>query len=72
MQIKSRKGQTMIEYILIVTLIAVALIGVVTWFRTGLANKFADATEAVDAEAGAEARAEADELADQSGGFKKL
>ena len=57
---KRRKGQTMVEYIIIVSLIAISLIALVGFFGKGLAKKWAGATSALDADAGDEARSVAD------------
>ncbi len=62
MKLKSRKGQTMVEYIIIVVLIAITLIALVGFFGKAIANRFADATEKIDAEEGANARQEADSI----------
>lgn len=62
MKIRSRNGQTMVEYIIIVVLIAIALIGLVSLLGKGVGNKFAGATSAIDSDAGQEAQSEADNL----------
>ena len=53
---KLRKGQTMVEYIIIVCLIAVSLIAVFTFLSRAIGKKAAGATEALSAEEGAKAR----------------
>ncbi len=62
MKIRSRRGQTMVEYIIIVVLIAIALIGLVSLLGKSVGKKFAGATSALDSEAGQEAQQKADEL----------
>ena len=59
---KRRNGQTMVEYIIIVALIAISLIALVGFFGKGLAKKWAGATSAIDAEAGSEAQSAADSI----------
>lgn len=60
---KGKKGQTMVEYIIIVALIAIALIAVFSYFGGAVGNKVAGATEAIDSgEAASGARQKADEL----------
>ena len=55
MKNKMRKGQTMVEYIIIVCLIAVALIGVFTYLGRGIGEKAAGATKAISSEEGQKA-----------------
>ena len=45
---KTNKGQTMLEYIIIVALIAISLIAVFTYFGGAVGKKVAGATEAID------------------------
>jgi len=59
---KLRKGQTMVEYIIIISLIAIALIGVVTYFSRAGAKKLAGATEALSSEEGSKAKSAADSI----------
>ena len=47
-----RKGQTMVEYIIIVVLIAVSLIAVFTFLSRAIGKKAAGATEALPAAGG--------------------
>ena len=61
-RLKRRNGQTMVEYIIIVSLIAIALITLVGLFGKGLAQKWAAATDRIDAEAGSEAANEASRI----------
>ncbi len=51
-----RKGQTMVEYIIIVVLIAITLLALVGLFSRAIAKKFSGATSALDDEVGAEAQ----------------
>ena len=53
---KSKKGQTMVEYIIIVALIAISLIAVFTYFGKATAKKVAGATEAIDSDLGSQAK----------------
>lgn len=46
---KMKKGQTMVEYILIVSLIAIALIAAVRMFSGKIEEKFEQASEELDA-----------------------
>ena len=50
-----RSGQTMVEYIIIVVLIAITLIFIVGKFSQATGRKIAGATSALDSEAGSEA-----------------
>ncbi len=54
---KFKKGQTMVEYIIIVALIAISLIVVFTYFSRGVGKKVAGATEAISESEGADAKA---------------
>jgi Flp pilus assembly pilin Flp len=45
---KMKKGQTMVEYILIVSLIAIAVIAAVKIFSEKLSDKFEEAGDAVE------------------------
>ena len=60
---KSRRGQTMVEYIIIVAVIALSLIALFSYFGGAIGNKVAGATEAIDSgEAASGARQKADDL----------
>ena len=56
MKLTSRKGQTMVEYIIIVVLIAITLLTLVGFFGKAIAKKFSGATSAIDEDVGAEAQ----------------
>ena len=57
-----RKGQTMVEYIIIVCLIAVALIGVFTYLSRAVGKKTAGATSALSSEEGQKAKQAAESI----------
>lgn len=60
---KNKKGQTMVEYIIIIALIAISLIAIFSYFGGAVGKKVAGATEAIDnGEAADGARQKADEL----------
>ena len=54
MKRKSKKGQTMVEYIIIVALIAISLIAVFTYFGKATGKKVAGATEAIESDLGSQ------------------
>ncbi len=64
MKRKSKKGQTMVEYIIIVALIAISLIAVFTYFGKATAKKVAGATEAIDSNLGSKAQSAVDAIDD--------
>lgn len=61
-----RKGQTMVEYIIIVSLIAISLIAVFSYLARAIGKKTAGATEALSAEEGQKARSAADSISEDS------
>ncbi len=61
-----RKGQTMVEYIIIVCLIAVSLIAVFSYLSRAIGKKTAGATEALSSEEGQKAKAAADAISQDS------
>ena len=61
-----RKGQTMVEYIIIVALIAIALIGVFTFLSRAIGKKAAGATEALSEQEGASAKSAAESISEDS------
>ena len=61
---RNKKGQTMLEYIIIVALIAISLIAVFTYFGKATANKVAGAAAAIDNEEGAKAQQAAQAIDD--------
>lgn len=63
---KMRKAQTMVEYIIIVCLIAVALITVFTYLSRAIGKKTAGATEALSSEEGSKAKSAADSISQDS------
>ncbi len=61
-----RKGQTMVEYIIIVCLIAIALISVFTYLSRAIAKKTAGATEALSSQEGSSAKSAADSISEDT------
>ena len=59
---KNKQGQTMLEYIIIVALIAISLIAVFTYFGRATAKKVAGATEAISEQEGQDAKAAAENI----------
>ena len=57
-----RKGQTMVEYIIIVALIAISLIAVFPYLSRAIGKKAAGATEALSEQEGASAKSAADSI----------
>lgn len=62
MKMKSRKGQTMVEYILIVVLIAITLIALFGFFGQAIGKKVAGATSALDSDIGEDAAGAFDDI----------
>ena len=63
---KLRKAQTMVEYIIIVCLIAVTLITVFTYLSRAIGKKAAGAADKLSAEEGQKAKAAAEGIGDDS------
>ena len=61
-----RKGQTMVEYIIIVCLIAVSLIEVFTYLSRAIGKKAAGAASALSEEEGDKAKSAADSISEDS------
>ena len=61
-----RKGQTMVEYIIIVALIAISLIAVFTYLSRAIGKKGAGATEALCSQEGSSAKAAAEAISEDS------
>ena len=62
MKRKSKKGQTMVEYIIIVALVAISLIAVFTYFGRATGKKVAGAAAAISDEEGGKAKSAVEEL----------
>ena len=67
---KTRKGQTMVEYIIIIALVAIAGIAVWSYFGRATAKKVAGATESLSSSEGASAKSAAQSIGEDS--IKKL
>ncbi len=63
---KSKKGQTMVEYIIIVALIAISLIAVFMYFGRGVGKKVAGATESISEEEGGKAKNAVESMDEQT------
>ncbi len=61
-----RKGQTMVEYIIIVCLIAVSLIAVFTYLSRAIGKKAAGAAEALSSEEGDSAKSAVEEISEET------
>jgi Flp pilus assembly pilin Flp len=72
MKLKSRKGQTMVEYIIIVVLIAITLLTLVGFFGKAIAKKFSGATSALDEDVGSEAQSAYGDIGDGAEVIKRL
>lgn len=67
-----KKGQTMVEYIIIVVLIAITLLALVGFFGKAIAKKFSGATSALDSEVGEEAQDRYDDMEDPEDTIRRL
>ena len=63
---KSKKGQTMVEYIIIVALVAISLIAVFMYFGRATGEKVAGAAAALSNEEGDKARQAKDQIDENS------
>ena len=61
-----RKGQTMVEYIIIVGLVAVSLIAGFSYLSRAIGRKAAGAAEALSSEEGQKAKAAAEAISEDS------
>lgn len=68
----SRKGQTMVEYIIIVVLIAITLIAVFGFFGKAIYKKVSGATSALDEDVGSEAQSGYQSIGDGSETLRSL
>jgi Flp pilus assembly pilin Flp len=67
MKVSSRRsGQTMVEYIIIVVLIAITLIVLFSKFSKAVGTKVSGATSALDSDVGSEAQTEVDKISSDS------
>lgn len=61
-----RKGQTMVEYIIIVCLIAISLIAVFTYLSRAIGKKAAGATEALSSSEGSNAKSAVENISEDT------
>jgi len=61
-----RKGQTMVEYIIIVCLIAVSLIAVFTYLSRAIGRKAAGAAEAISEQEGSSAKGAVENISEDT------
>ena len=61
-----RKGQTMVEYIIIVCLIAVSLIAVFTYLSRAIGRKAAGAAEALSEQEGSNAKSAVENISEDT------
>ena len=62
---KLRKGQTMVEYIIIVCLIAISLIAVFSYLSRAIGRKAAGAAGALSEQEGESAKSEVEEIGEE-------
>ena len=68
--VKGKRGQTMVEYIIIVALVAISLIAVFTYFGRATGKKVAGAAAAISDEEGGKAKSAVEDLDENT--IKKL
>jgi Flp pilus assembly pilin Flp len=68
--VKGKRGQTMVEYIIIVALVAISLIAVFTYFGRTTGKKVAGAAAAISDEEGGKAKSAVEEIDENT--IKKL
>ena len=68
--VKGKRGQTMVEYIIIVALVAISLIAVFTYFGRATGKKVAGAAAAISNEEGDKAKSAVDSIDENT--IKKL
>lgn len=61
-----RKAQTMVEYIIIVSLIAISLVAVFSYLARAIGKKTAGATEALSSQEGSKAKSAAEAISEES------
>ena len=61
-----RKGQTMVEYIIIVCLVAISLIAVFTYFSKAVGKKAAGAADALSESEGSNAKAAVENISEDT------
>lgn len=59
-----KQGQTMVEYIIIVVLIAITLITLIGFFGKAIGKKFSGATSAIDEDVGTQAQGAYQDMGD--------
>jgi len=67
-----KRGQTMVEYIIIVALIAVSLIAVFSYLSRSIGQKAAYAAKQIDSKEGQEAQSAADDIGAGKDAIKDL
>lgn len=67
-----RKGQTMVEYIIIVGLIAISLIAVFGYLSKAIGKKAAGAADALSSEEGSNAKSAVDAMGDGKEAIRNL